>query len=217
MIKKILSFFSNASVVYACIVTLVMIFAVKGCLSFKAEKEIYENNQNALLTEVETYKTESGKNAAKSRELQLTLDEFKKNYQEQVDVIKDLDLKVKRLQSINTTLTQTIAGGSADIHNNTVIVHDTVVKDGDTIFIDKPVTVRTFEWSDAWNKIHGTIGEKKVDCFYEGTDSLNIVVVRVPKKFLFFKWGTKYLEAHATNANPSTKINYTRTITIRKK
>lgn len=188
--------------------------SVKSCNHYKAEKEIYENNQGALLSEVEQYKSESGKNAAKSRELQLTLDEFKKNFAEQADVIKDLNLKVKRLENINTTLTKTIAGGKTNLKDSVRVIHDTLPGGHDTVYTEK---IKAFKWQDPWNTIRGTVKDMEVECFYEGVDSLTIMAVRVPKKFLFFRWGTKYIEVHATNKNPSTKILSTQTIVIRKK
>lgn len=214
MLNFITQKIGSISFIVALAAIVLLVFSVKTCNHYKAEKDIYANNQDALLSKVELYKSQSGKNAAKSKELQLTLDEFKKNFSEQVEVIKDLKLKVKRLENVNTTLTQTIAGGKTNLKDSIRVIHDTLPGGRDTVYAEK---IKSFKWQDPWNTITGTVKGKEVECFYSGVDSLTIMAVRVPKKFLFFRWGTKYIEVHATNKNPSTKILSTQTIVIRKK
>ena len=82
----------------------------------------------------------------------------------------------------------------------------------DTIYIEKKV--KHFAWSDPWNSITGIIDGNNVQCFYGGRDTLHIATHRVPKKFLFFKFGTKYIEATVVNSNPSTWITYNKTTKI---
>lgn len=214
MLNFITQKIGSISFIVALAAIILLIFSVKTCNHYKSEKDIYANNQDALLSKVELYKSQSGKNAAKSKELQLTLDEFKKNFSEQVEVIKDLNLKVKRLENVNTTLTQTIAGGKTNLKDSIRVIYDTLPGGHDTIYTEK---IKAFKWKDPWNTITGTIKDKEVECFYKGVDSLTIMAVRVPKKFLFFRWGTKYIEVHAINKNPSTKILSTQTIVIKKK
>ena len=192
-------------IAYAVLMTIGVywLFVKNGKLS--DDNDRLSNNQTALTEEVQYYKTESGKNAARVTELTLKKGEFEKMCQDQVEVIKDLKLKLKRVESISTTATNTSITVVTQLRD-TVIVRDTLTVD----------TVKHFTWSDSWNRIHGIVDDKSVECTYEGTDTLNIVATRVPKKFLFFRWGTKYIQIDAVNSNPSSKITYNRTVKITK-
>jgi hypothetical protein len=172
------------------------------------ENERFSTNQIALTEEVQTYKTESGKNAARVTELTLSCDEFEKVCADQAKTIKDLNLKLKRVESASTTGTSTTVKITTAL-KDTVIVKDTI---NNMVVLD---TLKRFIWNDQWNKIEGTIYNDSVDCSYEGIDTLTIVATRVPKKFLFFRWGCKYVQIDAVNSNPSTNIIYNKTVKIK--
>lgn len=207
-LKTVLSFIKNnyklVFILYAVLVTLFVYFLIVKNNELSVENERFSNNQIALTEEIKTYKTENGKNAAKITELTLSRDEFEKTCREQVNTIKDLNLKVKRLESMTTTSTAT------DVSAVTVLRDSIIQKD--TVCVE---TVKCFTWKDNWNRIDGIIRGDSVKCEYHGTDTLSIVATRVPKKFLFFKWGCKYIQVDAINSNPATKITYNRAIKIK--
>ncbi len=190
---------------YALLMTLFvwLLFIRNGKLS--KDNDRMSNNQKALTEEVYYYKTESGKNAARVTELTLKKGEFEKMCKEQVKVIDDLNLKLKRVQSVSSTGTSTSITVVTELRD-TILIRDTL----------STSIVKRFDWNDSWNHIHGVIDGNKVECTYDGKDTLNIVATRVPKKFLFFRWGTKYIQVDAVNSNPSTKIEYNKTIKIEK-
>ena len=210
IIKNILSFIKGNYkffiLVYAILVSLglYMMFVKNNKLS--EDNNRLSINQVALSDNIKYYKTESGKNAAKVTQLTLTKDEFEKVCADQVKVIKDLNLKLKRVESISTTATRTDVAITT-VLKDTVIVRDTVVIDN----------AKHFSWADSWNSIDGVIISDSVECEYHGTDTLTVVATRVPKKFLCFRYGTKYIEVDVTNCNPSTTITYNRTIKLKKK
>lgn len=191
---------------------IILVCAVIGLIKennrLKEEKERLERNEVALTTEVTHYKTESGKNAAKVLQLEMTVDEFKQTSKEQVKIIEDLNLKIKRLESISTSVTNTNVGGKTQLKDTVYVTLK------DSIYVQEKA--KTFVWSDAWNRIEGKIVGKDVDCSYSGIDTLTIVANRVPKKFLFFRFGTKYIEINIVNSNPSTNIIYNRTVKFKK-
>lgn len=176
--------------------------------TLKDENGRLSNNNTALMTDIETYKTESGKNAAKLLQLEMTAGEFKQLCDDQLKVINDLNIKVKRLESISTTVTNTNVTGKTQLKDTVFItqIDSIIIKD----------SVKVFKWNDNWNHISGVIKGNDVECSYSGMDTLTIVANRVPKKFLFFRWGTKYIEVNLTNANPSSQVIYNRTIKIKK-
>jgi hypothetical protein len=190
----------------AVILLLAVIFMGIRNSSLKKDNERLISDQYALVKDLNYYKTESGKEAARSREIELKKNEFELLCADQVKIIEDMGIKIKRLESISSTGTSTNTGGTTELKDSTIR------EKHDTLYIDK--TVKSFSWFDNWNTITGIIDSNKVECFYSGRDTLYIATHRVPKKFLFFRFGTKYIEATVTNSNPSTKITYNKTVKI---
>lgn len=201
----------NAKLTMAAIIALLLVFGlfmIKQNRALKEDNGRLSNNQVALTKDIEYYKTKSGNNAARVNELELTVDEFKNTCADQEKIIKDLGIKVKRLESVSSTGMNT---------NITVItqLHDTIyITKRDSIFIKE--NGKYFSWNDNWNHINGKIIGNNIECQYNGVDTITIAAHRVPKKFLFFRWGTKYVEVDITNRNTSSKITYNKTIKLKK-
>ena len=53
-----------------------------------------------------------------------------------------------------------------------------------------------------------SIRTDSVACRVESTDTLRQVVHRVPRRFLFIRWGTKALRQEIVSSNPHTRIVY---------
>lgn len=195
---------------YSIIITLLCFFSIKSCNNYKKDNGRLSNNQTALLSEMETYKTKDGKNAARIMQLEMTTGEYEKLMGEQAEQIKRLGIKIKRLESLNSAGTETETGGKTSIRDSVVIRYVDSVRVVDSI--------RYFEWKDTWSTINGIITKDSVDCRYHGVDTLNIICYRVPKKFLgFIPWGTKYIQTEVYNANENTKITYVESIKLSKK
>ena len=196
--------------IYIVLTTVLLLIFMNSYKRVKIENGMLTNNQTALMTDIEYYKTESGRNASKIMELELTKSEFEKLLPELQKQMKELKIKHKYLESLSSTGTKTDVDGSSTLRDTVYIT----VKDSSVIKQE----AKYFKWSDSWNKIQGTIyPNDKVDVSYHGVDTLTMAAVRVAKKFLFFRWGTKYIEVDAVNANPSTKIVYNQKIKIRKR
>lgn len=206
--KILFSFIKNnyrlVIIVYALLVTLFVFLLMNKNGELSDENERYYINQISLTEDIKAYKTESGKNAVKITELTLSRNEFERICKDQVKTIEDLNLKVKRLEYMTTTSTRTDIGVTVALKDSVII--------RDTIYVD---TVKCFNWKDNWNEINGMIIGDSVKCEYNGTDTLNIVATKVPKKFLFFRWGCKYIQVDAVNSNPSTRITYNKAIKLK--
>lgn len=172
--------------------------------SLRNEKDRLSANQDALLADVEYYKSESGKSAAAAQQLTLTHSEFKKHYDEIAKTAKDLGIKLNRLESASTTRTETKIKVVTDVRDS--IVYRDSIRD----------VLKVFNWKDPWTRVDGTIDKDSVDIDVQTTDTLVQVVHRVPHKFLFFKWGTKAIRQDVTVKNPHTKITYTEYIELKK-
>lgn len=201
--------------VYAAIVIVIAILvgvcAWQGetLVKVRAENARLQNNQNALLGEIELYDTEAGRSAASIQSLQITCKELTKYYQEKCQEVKDLGLKVSRLQSLASTSTKTNVIVKTELKDS--IVYKIV---DNVVYVD---TLKHFEWRDPpWVDVAGTIRNGMVDLDVMSVDTLVQVVHRVPKRFLFFKYGTKAIRQEVMSKNPHTRIVYSDYIELKR-
>lgn len=188
------------SLIIAFLIVAVELIAIG---KIRQERDRYKANQTALLADVEHYKTESGKNAASVQKLTLTNAELKKNYDDIVKTAKDLDIKVKRLQSVSNTSTET------------KVEIKTVVKDSIVYIKGEPIKTLAFDWRDPWTDVEGIIHKDSVNLNIQSTDTLVQFVHRVPHKFWFIKWGCKAIKQDIVSKNPHTNIVYTEYIELK--
>lgn len=167
------------------------------------EKQRLSNNQEALLSDVDHYKTESGKNAASVQKLELTKSELEKYNVDLKETISDLNLKINRIQAAATTATQ----------SNYKI--KTVVKDS-IVYRDVPVKLQRIDFRDPYIDLTGTIDSGTFSGDITTRDTLVQIIHRVPKKFLFIKYGTKAIRQEVVSKNPYSKIVYTEYIELKK-
>lgn len=167
------------------------------------EKQRLSNNQEALLSDVDHYKTESGKNAASVQKLELTKSELEKYNVDLKETISDLNLKINRIQAAATTATQ----------SNYKI--KTVVKDS-IVYRDVPVKLQRIDFRDPYIDLTGTIDSGTFSGDITTRDTLVQIIHRVPKKFLFIKYGTKAIRQEVVSKNPYSKIVYTEYVELKK-
>lgn len=181
--------------IYALIATVVAIWG----FSEHREAERLDNNQTALMEQAKLYRTALNKSAASVQALQLRCDEFRQLRAEDARRIRDLGIKVKRLESISRSTTE------SELHVKTPL-HDTIIRHD---------TLRLFEWYDHWVEINGIIRRDSVECHVKSVDTLRQVVHRVPRKFLFIKYGTKAIRQEIISSNPHTRIVYSEYIELK--
>ena len=174
--------------IYALCATAV---AAWGVLRHK-EVQRLENNQTALSEQVEYYRTRMGEQAASVQALQLRCDEFREMRQADARRIRDLGIKIRRLESSATASLESKVEVRT-IVRDTVILHD---------------TLRVFHWCDEWVTVDGRIGRDSVTCEVTSIDTLRQVVHRVPRRFLFIRYGTKAIRQEIVSSNPHSRIVY---------
>lgn len=190
---------------YGNIALIIAVMALSYWLNnTREEKNRLANNQESLLSDIEYYKTESGKNASSVQKLVFTKSELEKHCQDLTQTVEDLGIKVKRLQSATTTVTKT------------EVKIQTVVRDS-IVYRDLPVNLKAVKWRDPWVTLIGVLDGETFSAKIESVDTLSQVVHRIPKKFLFIKWGTKAIRQEVVSSNPHSKIVYTEYIELRKK
>ena len=164
------------------------------------EAERLDNNQTALMEQIIHYRTDLDKSAASVRALQLRCEEYRRLRAEDLRRIRDLGIKLQRIESTATTATRSEIEMAAPLRD-TVILHD---------------TLRVFEWRDPWVRVDGVVHQDSVECRIESIDTLRQVVHRVPRKLLFIRYGTKAIRQEITSSNPHTQIIYSEYIELKR-
>lgn len=164
------------------------------------EAQRLDNNQEALMEQITLYRTRLNESAASVRVLQLRCEEYRRLRAEEQRRIRELGIKLRRVESAATTATRSKVEAAAPLRD-TVILYD---------------TLRYFEWRDPWVKIDGVVYRDSVECRVESVDTLRQVIHRVPRKLLFVKYGTKAIRQEITSSNPHTQIVYSEYIELKR-
>jgi hypothetical protein len=164
------------------------------------EAERLENNVVALSEQVHHYRTRLDEAAASVQALQLRCDEFVKMRAADARLIRDLGIRLKRAETLSTTSLKSAVEFGV-VLRDTIILHD---------------TLRGFVWRDPWVRVEGVVGPDSVKCRVESVDTLRQVVHRVPRRFLFIKYGTKAIRQEIISSNPHTRILYAEYIELKK-
>ena len=69
-------------------------------------------------------------------------------------------------------------------------------------------TVRIFLGGDVWSRVAGVIRGDSLRYSVQSIDTLFQVVHRVPRRFLFFRYGTKAIRQEIVSSNPHTRLVY---------
>ena len=165
--------------------------------SERAERRRFEGNQSVLMDSARHYKVRDSLNAVSVQALNLTVSEYKRYRTKDAALIKDMGIKLKRALSATKVETST----DVEIH---APVQDSIIQSDNPEL--PPDTVQTFNWRDPWVSVAGTIRKDSVSCSVRSEDSLAIVAHRVPRKFLFIRWGTKAVRLEIVSRNPHTTI-----------
>lgn len=189
--------------IYALITTAII---VVGTRYFLGENARLENNNHALMQSVQTYRTRAEESAASVQVLRLKIGEYEELRAADAERIRKLNVKLKHLQSAAKSVTATAINITAPVRD-TVILRDT---------LHLCDTVRLFRWQDSWVTVDGVIEQDSVSCSVTSIDTLHQVIHRIPRRFLFFRFGTKALRQQIVTSNPHNKIVYTEYIKIEK-
>lgn len=168
----------------------------------RAQREVERAEQNiyALEESITHYQTQLGKQAASIQALRLECDELRHLRQQDAQKIGSLGIKLRRVESLAKSSTTTSVELKSPLRD-TVILSD---------------SVKEFFWRDNWVEILGRIRKDSVECRLTSHDTLFQVVHRIPRRFLFIKWGTKALRQEIVSTNPHSRIVYAEYIKIEK-
>lgn len=180
---------------YALLATALLL---AGYRRHRSETQRLLQNQSALCSATEHYRTRCGEEAASAQVLRLRCAEFERLRAADAERIRALGVKLRRLEAAAATATATQVEARAPLHDTVVI------RQCDTLLVRD--TIRLFRWHDAWVRVEGQIDADSVRCRVESVDTLRQVVHRIPHRFLFIRWGTKALRQEVVTTNPHTRI-----------
>ena len=188
--------------IYAIVATAVIVVGAKYLLKENAR---LENNNYALIESVKTYRTKADESSASVQVLRLKVGEYEELRAADAERIRKLKIKLKRLESASKSVTKT----AVDI---TVPLRDTVIL-RDTLRLHD--TVRLFRWRDSWVTVDGVIDNDSVSCSVSSVDTLHQIIHRIPRRFLFFRYGTKAIRQEIVSSNPHTEVVYSEVVSFR--
>ena len=202
----------NRITIYGCaFFALLTALMASAYLNERTERKRLAGNQETLLhrlnDSIEHYRTRSNDYAASVRILQLSKSELEKNYSSLADEIHDMGIKLKRVEAAAAASTFTNVQIITKVRDSLIYVRDST-----GIHVD---SVKRLSWQDPWVTLSGELRGDDLTASIESRDTLFQVIHRVPKKFLFFRWGTKELRQEIKTSNPHNKIVYSEFVKIK--
>lgn len=190
---------------YILIIILVIIifFLSRSLHRQRQENDRLSSNQTALFQDISYYRTRDSLSAAGVEKLTLTKKELEQNCEALARDIKDLKIKLKRVQSVS----------QASIETEHII--RTVVRDS-LIVRDRVDTLQCIDYHDNYLTLSGCIEHNHFSGHIMSRDTLLQVIHRVPHRWWFIKWGTKAVRQEIVSKNPHTHVVYSRYIELKR-
>lgn len=190
---------------YILIIILIIIifFLSRSLHRQRQENNRLSSNQTALFQDISYYRTRDSLSAASVERLTLTKKELEQNCEALARDIKDLKIKLKRVQSVS----------QASIETEHII--RTVVRDS-LIVRDRVDTLQCIDYHDNYLTLSGCIEHNHFSGHIMSRDTLLQVIHRVPHRWWFIKWGTKAVRQEIVSKNPHTHVVYSRYIELKR-
>lgn len=207
-------FIGFIKVILLVLIPLALVMALKECYELMGESERTKENQDVLLHNgrVEIGRTQSGRPIASVQAITLKTSDLKRSPDSLLAVNKkELKIKNSRIMAAATTSTTTQVDVKAAIRT---VPHDTCSRILSGSY--RPPDVSQVSWSDPWITLRGEIEGDSMQVHIESRDTLQMIVHRVPKKFLFFRFGTKGIRMEVVSQNPHSRLSYPRIIMFKK-
>lgn len=172
-----------------------------------AERDKYQHNTEALLSDMKSYRVRDSLSAAKVKALELSIKEFEKFRAEDADLIRDLKAKNRQLERVSTAQMQTINELSI-IPKDTIIIRDSV-----------PIPALHLKTGDEWFDFDGLLAGGRFTGTMVSRDSILVAETVKYKRFLGFLWKTHKVvdrQMDITNRNPHTVITGSEFIILEK-
>lgn len=188
--------------------------AFRAYSDMKADRDRLKENQSLLLHngEVEIKQTITGSSQASVPALTLRSSEFRQSGDTLLQVAKAAGIKASRISEAGTVATATHVDFDARVFRTVVhdTLRDTVLCSASPLPALPPSKQLQLSWNDPWVSLSGTIADSVFHGSLTSNDTLDIIVHRVPKRFLFFRFGCRQVRMDIISRNPHTRLTYAR-------
>lgn len=170
----------------------------------RSENRVLNANIETLTEGVTLYQTQDSLHAASAGILEFKLSEYRKLRQEDARLIESLKIQLKRTENVSIHA----------MESN----RQMVMPLRDTVFVirHQTDTVQHFSKRSPYIELYGRLRSDSVELELTTYDTLLQVIHRVPKQFLFIRYGTKAIRQEVVSKNPYTRITYSEYIQLRK-
>lgn len=208
-------------------------------------------NIASLQEGITLYRTRWNESAASVQRLTLTIAELREEHRRDVERIRSLGIRLRRVRSLSLAATTTqlslalpLTSTNEHTDNSELVKMDSIANihhlgcevgidslahnhaisaeiDTDSTAISHDICkaveeIRHFSHHTPWVHIEGEVRRDTLLLDYHSIDTLHQIVHRVPRKFLFFRFGTKAIRQEIVSSNPHTKIVYSEYIELRR-
>ena len=192
-------------------------------LSLARDNRRLRSNIAALDEGITYYRTRLDASAASVARMQLTISELRRERRHDTEQIRSLGLRLKRVESYATAATVTSVALTLPITSDTAAImpysqHDSTLQGREgregrqgQEACESP---RRFTYTTPWLHIAGVLRGDTLNLDYQMVDTLRQVVHRVPRRFLFFRFGTKGIRQEVWSSNPHTRLVYSEYIEL---
>lgn len=178
-----------------------LIFFVCLYLDTAADRDRIKQNQTILLhNSTDIKETTDGKSHASTPALMLRTSEFKASGDTLTKQARKVGIKPSRIAEAATVATATTVAITAPLITMPDTTHNSQLS----------ILNSQFTWHDHWTSLTGSISDSTFSGTITSTDTLDIIVHRVPKRFLFFRFGCKQVRLDIISRNPHTRLTYAR-------
>ena len=210
----------TAAAIVAALV-LALVAAVRSCRSLRADRNRLLWNQSVLLHngQVEIGKTSDGRSMTSVPAVTLRPREFSRSADALPRVARSMSVRPSRVTSAATVAAVTTASVVVPLQRapRTTADRPPPFSSPDTLRTSASLPspsgrppMATFHWADPWITLRATIRDDSVDLTLRSADTLDIIVHRVPRRFLFFRFGCKAVRMNVSARNPHTRLVYAR-------
>lgn len=173
---------------------------------FAHERDKYQLNTNALLSDVKRMQIDSSTMALDVKTLRLTLSEYDQYRAADLVQIEKMGVRIKDLEAAGKHNITIDAPVQAKIRDS-VVIRDTV-----------PIYIRTVKMNTPHLRLDGIIENNKLNGkIYLPVNLYQAVWLEYKHKFLWWRWGVKAVHQTISSDNPHAQINYSEFIHIQKK
>lgn len=195
------------NIVVLIVLSLTLAATFRAYQIVKSDRDRLKNNQSHLLHNgsVEISKTVTSKSVASAPAITLKSSEFKESGDTLNSIAKSMHIRASRIMQAATATTE--------MHTE---VTAPIISDTTQLSISSQYKNRSIlHYEDPWLTFSGTIITDTINrSIFSGNirsrDTLDIIVHRVPKRFLFFRFGCKAVRMNISSRNRHTVLTYAR-------